>query len=213
MLTVGSDWLGGASYYRNLLFALRDRHEGAVEPVILTSADAVDRLRTQFPGVAVVSISTTSEHRLVGYARRALQLVLGRDLFRERVLRQNRIDVLSHSGYLGARSAVPSIVWIPDFQERAFPEFFPKRDLSARARNLRNSCLHATTILLSSQSAKRDLEAIAGRCAADAEVLSFVADVPAPRNRRREPSLRKNTRCRSSIFTCPISSGCTRIIR
>ncbi len=176
MPAISDGWLGGVSYYRNLLCAIRESQEG-VEPVIFTSASGVDRLRNEFRDVRVVAtllVGTAAIRR----TRRAVQSILDRDPFLEVTMRRERIDILSHSGYLGRRSSVPSMAWIPDFQEQAFPSFFSARELAARLRNVRNSCRHATTVILSSHAARRDLEAIAPGGEALHEVLSFVADVP-----------------------------------
>ena len=181
-------WLGGVSYYRNLLRALVELEEG-VEPVIVTSAAGIERLQREFAGVTIVATALVDAAPVTRRARRAIQAVLDRDPFLEDVLRRERIDILSHSGYLGRRSRVPSMAWIPDFQERAFPSFFSARELAARARNVRNACRHATTVILSSHAAKRDLEAIAPGGKALHEVLPFVANVPrARRSCRSEPS-------------------------
>lgn len=170
-------WLGGVSYYRNLLGGINEAQQG-IEPVILTSASGVDRLRSEFRDVEVVATSLVDSPTTIRRARRALQSLLDRELFMESLLRRERIDLLSHSGYLGRRSRVPSMAWIPDFQERAFPSFFSAAELAGRARNVRNACRHATTVILSSHAAKQDLEAIAPDDEALHEVLPFVANVP-----------------------------------
>lgn len=177
MPATSDGWLGGVSYYRNLLRAVVESQAG-IEPVVVTSAAGVDRLQREFPGVTIAAAALMDAPPLMRRARRVIQSVIDRDPFLESLMRRERIDILSHSGYLGRRSRVASMAWIPDFQERAFPSFFSARELAARARNVSNACKHATTVILSSHAAKRDLEAIGAGGDALHEVLPFVADVP-----------------------------------
>lgn len=175
--TTDEGWLGGTSYYRNLFSAIKDLPARKIEPVLITSRRGVDALKSQFPEMDVTHLPFLDALRVADKARRALQLVAGRDFTLEYVLRANRIDLLSHSGYFGRRSTVPSIAWIPDFQELTYPEFFSRAELASRYRNAIRSSRHASTVLLSSEAALADLRRI-GIGEVDTAVLPFVATVP-----------------------------------
>ncbi len=170
--------MGGVNYFRNLFEALRKLPSCSVEPVVVAgfSSDAsiLDSL-----GAAEKSLySWAGSQGLRWKVRRAMTLGLGRDFIFERYLKARHIQLVSHMGYLGKRAKIPSLVWIPDFQERYFPEFFSAGELESRARENRNVVLNASAILLSSEHAREGLAQISADAAARAYVLPFVASVP-----------------------------------
>lgn len=175
-----TSWLGGTSYYRNLFSAIKDFPERKIEPVLITSGRGHDALKRQFPEVDVLHLPLLDAPRIFGRLRRAMQLMIGRDIFLERALREYEIKLISHSGDFGKRSTVPSITWIPDFQELSFPEFFSADECAARHRNLVKSCRHASRVLLSSNAALSDLRNSGLGNGAETAVLPFVAAVPPP---------------------------------
>lgn len=180
MAGLGQGWLGGVSYFRNLFGALADLPGRRLEPVLIVGrddpADALAALgKFEFIRTPLVDIRSPWWP-----ARRAAQLVLGRDIIFERFLRANRIDVLSHSGYLGRRCSIPSLAWIPDFQELHYPGFFSPQERAARALNAKRCSQHASLIILSSESAQADLNSLSPDGAIRSAVLRFVATVPDP---------------------------------
>ncbi len=101
-------WLGGVSYYRNLLRAICEA-ASRIEPVIFTSAAGLNRVQAEFPDIAVVQTPLVDSAHALQRGRRVFQYFIGRDLFLENTLLQHRIDVLSHAGYLGRRSPIASM--------------------------------------------------------------------------------------------------------
>ena len=172
-------WLGGLSYLRNLFQALRGLTPPRVEPIIIAAAGTDARQLDEFQPIEVLRTSLVDGRPPLWQIRRVSQLYLDRDLLFERFLLRHRIELLSHSGFLGRRSSIPSLSWIPDFQELHFPSFFSAYELAGRQRNLQQCCRHASAILLSSQAAYDDLARAYASCAARAQVLPFVASVPA----------------------------------
>lgn len=175
-----SRWHGGISYFRNLFRALRSLRDARVEPVLIARHDAPQELTDSLDASAVLRTRWVAVGSSRWRMRRACQLYLGRDLPFERYLRHHGIDVLSHSGNLGPRSRVPTLAWIPDLQERHYPEFFDQVEYALRVRNEIEQCRGASRVLVSSESARRDLEVVDPRCGCAAPVLRFVADVPSP---------------------------------
>jgi glycosyltransferase involved in cell wall biosynthesis len=93
----------------------------------------------------------------------------------ESFLQSHRIDVLSHSDFLGRRASLPAICWIGDFQHREQPQFFSRAERVYRDRDFMMQCRHASRILVSSYHAQRGLAAFAPSCVARSRVLQFVA--------------------------------------
>lgn len=180
MAGLGQGWLGGVSYFRNLFGALTDLPGRQLNPVLIVAkddpADALAALG-DFEFIRTQLVDTKS---LWWPVRRAAQIVLGRDVIFERFLRSNRIDVLSHSGYLGRACSIPSLAWIPDFQELHYPGFFSAQECAARALNATRCSRHASMVILSSESAQTDFASISSDGASRSAVLRFVATVPDP---------------------------------
>lgn len=182
-------WHGGIAYFRNLFRALGSVTDSRVEPVLIARRDAPSRLTDDLGASSVLRsrwVEVGSNHWRL---RRACQLYLGQDVPFERYLRRNGIDVLSHSGNLGPRCRVPTLAWIPDLQERHFPGFFDPAEYASRARNETEQCQRASRVLVSSETARRDLERVDPGCGASAAVLRFVADIPAVSDLPSRPEL------------------------
>jgi glycosyltransferase involved in cell wall biosynthesis len=173
-------WLGGISYFRNLISALLDLPDRRIDPVGLTSSDASAQILASFGKFEVIRTDMVKPASVRWRLRRGLQLFAGRDVLLERFLRRHGIALLSHSGYLGRHCPLPALPWIPDFQEMHLPEFFSERERAARTSNVMRCCTHGSGILVSSESALNDLTTLAGPCASRARVLRFAAAVPPP---------------------------------
>lgn len=171
-------WHGGVSYFRNLFEALRDQPSPRVTPVVIARRDVPESLLQGVGAVDVLRSRWVEVGSPWWAVRRACQLRLGRDLPFERFLRRHDIALLSHSGNLGRHCPLPTLAWIPDLQERHLPEFFDAREFDVRVRNECEQCRSATRVLVSSEAARRDLEAVAADCGRRAPVLRFVASVP-----------------------------------
>jgi hypothetical protein len=171
-------WLGGINYFRNLLTAIDELAERRIEPVIITSTDVAPGLTEGFPPFETLQTILVEAGSLPWKARRFLQIYAKRDVFFEAFLKKHQIVALSHSGHLGRFCPIPTLPWIPDFQELHLPEYFSNAERTSRARIANEACRHATAVLFSSQTAAADFARSAANCRAGAEVLPFVAAVP-----------------------------------
>src|SRR5258708_3573983 len=100
------------------------------------------------------------------------------DAIESMFLRKKGIQVLFGISDRGPHFKLPLALWIPDFQHRHFPEMFSQQEIERRDRNLRQAARHARAIILSSQSAFKDLEAFAPEAVHKTSVLKFVAQLP-----------------------------------
>jgi glycosyltransferase involved in cell wall biosynthesis len=173
-------WLGGISYFRNLLSALVSLPDPRIAPLIFAGRSTDPRVLAQFPVLPTVRSAMLDSRSLSWQARRGVAKLIGRDLGLEYLLRQHDVQILSHQGFLGRLGNIPALGWIPDFQERHLPEFFHASELSARARKLALFSHVCSRVILSSYDAKSDLNVLDAGCAARARVLQFVADAAAP---------------------------------
>src|SRR5437879_2642421 len=93
-------WLGGISYYRNLLSAIMDLPERRIDPVLIASARNYDTIKGQFPDAKIVRLPLLDASAIVGKTRRVMRVLFGRDILLERALGYEGFEILSHSTYL-----------------------------------------------------------------------------------------------------------------
>lgn len=179
MIRVGialeSTWLGGVSYYRNLLHAIAALPDRRIEPVLLIGQLAPDAILAGFPPVEVIRTGLLDRRSPSWLVRRGLQQAFARDPLLESLLHHHGVDVLSHSGILGRSSTIPAICWIPDFQHREMPQFFTRPQRWYRDASLRLQCDHAARLILSSEDARRALTSFRPSAVARSRILRFVA--------------------------------------
>ena len=169
------EWQGGINYFRNLLTALYDLPGRSIEAVVFTGRRAPERHFDGFPPVEIVRTSMVDTGTPAWFVRKVWHRATSRDGLLESLLGQHRIDVLSHSGWLGRNSNIPAIGWIQDFQHLHLPGNFSAAEVASRNKAFRNLCRHCAKIILSSHNARADLAGFAPECAARSEVLQFVA--------------------------------------
>jgi glycosyltransferase involved in cell wall biosynthesis len=172
-------WLGGVNYRANLLRAIVANPNRKIEPVILASPAIPSSFFDSFPPVEIIRASINNGTGRLRYVHEIAKRALGRDPMVERLLRAARIDILSHSGQIGARANLPTIGWIGDFQHRRLPEFVSAAEVAARDRLLGRYCDFCSTILLSSYDAQRDLAEFAPAAIPKSRVLRFVSGLGA----------------------------------
>ncbi|MVZ98457.1 glycosyltransferase [Sphingorhabdus sp. IMCC26285] len=155
----GKGWFGGWMYMQNLVRALAGGDATDIETVLFIGPDRFEnpeiRLLADLPRTRVVSDPAFDETGLrcnVGWT-----LATGRNAAVLGAYNREKVDVaLDPALYLGWRSEIPSIAWIPDFQHRHMPHMFSrgaywKRDLGFRAQ-----IGSAAAVMLSSEDAERD---------------------------------------------------------
>jgi len=179
----GKHWLGGTNYLLNLISAL---HEAAspIHPVVFTGR-AVDDSQLKPMYEYLREPPVRSELWDSNWKRRFRtldSLVLQRDSMVENLFRSRGIDVVfQHSAWYGFRFSLPTIAWIADFQHRRLPQMFTKSNFWKRELGYKALSYSATTIMVSSESAKKDCLEYYPASAEKIEVLPFaVRDVGIP---------------------------------
>lgn len=174
-------WMGGLNYFKNLIEAVHGSYPDEVEFVVLTGTKVNMGLRQTFPPVEVVSDRIFDRFSLPWIARKLTQKYRLSDPILHRLLNLNRIDVLSHSGYLGQSALIPAVAWVPDFQHLHLPQFFRRWDIHRRTAEIARIAKASTKIIVSSQSAFNDLIQIDPDARSKSDVLRFLG--PRPTNR------------------------------
>lgn len=168
-------WLGGVSYFRNLLNALYALPDRKIEAVIFTAARMQEKYFDGFPAVQIVRSRLFDRGTLPWLMRKVWIKSFSRDFLLERLLERHSISVLSHSGWLGERASIPAIGWIPDFQHVHLPHCFDSNEVVLRNREYRRLCRYCSAVIVSSHSAQADLEKFDAHAHAHSHVLQFVS--------------------------------------
>lgn len=170
-------WLGGLNYFKNLIRAVDDVVPQRLEFVVFTGSKVDEKLLANWP-LEIVRDAMFDRFGSRWIARKLFQKFLLSDPLLQALLVRQRIDVLSHSGYLGRRSDIPCIGWIPDFQHIHLPDVFRRWDIVRRNAEIERIVLASTSVVVSSMSACADLLQIAPQANTKVEVLRFVGEAP-----------------------------------
>ena len=179
-------WTAGAHYYGNLFRALRQldaaRRPRVVVVVPPYKRDAgYDTYRTLADDV--IEIPEAPPMGFLRYQLRRAEHRLGRLAGREsdfeRLLRANGVDALFACWQeWGPGFGIPVLGWIPYFQHKHYPEYFPAEENRQRDELFDRIAANCPRIVLSSEDARRDYERFIPQFADKARVLRFVAQVP-----------------------------------
>lgn len=176
----GQIWLGGTSYFRNLLTALADLPERKIQTVLLTGSNSRPELLAELPLADWHCPPSLQRYSARWIARKLLAGLSNSDRLLERDLLALNIDALFHSGHLGPAARVPVLAWIPDFQHLRLPQNFSPQELRQRDRQYTARCRFASRILVSSKNVRKDLADFCPEAVPKCRVLPFVANVPDP---------------------------------
>jgi len=172
-------WAGGYNYQSNLFVAL-DRHcKGEIAPVLFAGqeddTEEVAALAT-IPGVTIVR-SPAFDRRRAGLLN---AIALGLDGPAAAAFRAAGVDVVFESArFFGWRLPLPAIAWFPDFQHRRLQHLFSRTAFWRRDLGFRAQIASHRSILLSSNSALRDLRAFYPDLSNNIAVVQFASEPPA----------------------------------
>ncbi len=153
-------WRGGYEYIKNLLYCLKKLPKTKIKPIIIT--DHISKV-SDFKDLKPIKIIKTNHVKRTNIYRmfhKILLMLFNKNIFFENFLKKNKIDVMSHFYFLGNKSFIKSLNWIPDFQEINTPEYLDFKKILFRKFNLYLASKHSSKILLSSNTVKKDLKKI-----------------------------------------------------
>lgn len=171
--------MGGFNYLLNLLAGLARFESVRVCPFLFCGDDAPDDDIAAFEAIEGITIIRSYVFNKKN-RRNALfySLLTGVDLGTVDCFKQNQIDVIFESAtFHGWRLNLPTIAWFPDLQHRQMPELFPRMRWFKREIGFRFQLLTGRCILLSSESARKDLMRFYPNMASKTEVLRFPAKI------------------------------------
>jgi glycosyltransferase involved in cell wall biosynthesis len=180
-------WLGGINYYRGLIYALSSLPDRRIQPVIVTGSQPSAALIEAIGDVELLRTPLLDKHSASWLMAKGWRTLFGTDPMLEGYLHRHGISVVSHAPYIGRTKQLLTIGWIPDFQYKYLPDFFPQHELKLRESNNRKICRNSDAVIASSHAARRDLLEFAPNLNPEqALVLQFTSGI---RRGQRIPSL------------------------
>jgi glycosyltransferase involved in cell wall biosynthesis len=174
---VSVGWQGGINYFKSLFLALQATPDTSITPVAFVGRKT-NVQKFAFPANVETVRDPAMDWRSPQWSLdRWLSKNLHRSPFASRALLRAGVSLVSHAGPTGTRR-IRNIAWIPDFQHLHLPQFFTAKELRERTAAFQSFLRNSEAVLVSSHSARRDLEAFAPRYGHKARVLRFCAVPP-----------------------------------
>ena len=168
-------WSGGINYFKNLISAIYSIKDRKIEVIIFTGIKKGGEIPNDFPKIKLIRYSFFDQKSLSWYLRYAFKKVFNFDFFLEYACKKNKINVISHSGYIGRYSKISCIGNIFDFQHKYMPELFGNHELLSRNKQFEKLSKFCDTIIVSSVASKLDYIKFYPKYSKKVQVLRFVS--------------------------------------
>jgi len=168
-----NSWQGGVNYIHNLLFSLKLLKTDKIK------VKFISRINNYNLKKKVIYCKYLDNnfffYRFFILLRYISLFILNKDFFLENFFKKKNIKLIFNLAFVGSSSTTKSISWIPDFQERLFPEFFSLKDRLVRRINNYFLVRHSTIIVVSSKTIyKQFIKFYGKRFITKVRVLRFV---------------------------------------
>jgi glycosyltransferase involved in cell wall biosynthesis len=198
-------WTGGLVYLKNTLHVIQSRLAREIEASVFLSPAEHSRFGAELgalvDGRLIVDPAIGDSGRGRSLAR---ALLTGRDFALERTLCAARVDVALEVGqFYGARFGLPVIAWLPDLQHRCMPEMFTRTNWWRRDIAFRMQIRSGRTLMLSSKTARDDMERFYPRSRGHGHVVRFAVDLDIAGYRARATEIRASYRLPERFLFLP----------
>jgi glycosyltransferase involved in cell wall biosynthesis len=170
------DWLGGKNYFSSLFRAVEVIKSADVQFVFITGVKTATTLPEEFSFLEVVRTPLMDRLHPLWLARQVSLRGANADPLFARFLHTLNVDVLSHSGHVGANSGIRTAPWLYDFQFMHLPELWQPRHIRWAEQRYRAACKNGDALIVSSNHALSDLNRFAPWCSKPKHVLKFVSN-------------------------------------
>ncbi len=167
-------WIGGFNYYRNLLFALSAVNKSTVEPIVFLGTQGDPTFANEISEfVKIQKVRFLDKWSPTWIIWKVSKFIFNSDFILNVFLAKYNIDIFSHSSVVNI-PGVKTLNWIPDFQHLHLPEMFSKKEIKRRDQLFLNLAKHSDGIIVSSQSASKDLLKMISPNTDKIHILKFV---------------------------------------
>jgi glycosyltransferase involved in cell wall biosynthesis len=175
-------WLGGTYYILNLVNALNVLEENnKPELVIFSNPKDFEILSkdTQYPHLIFEYLSDNPQSKFLRLMNKLSKKIIGNKIFKSYCTEP--VDAVFPYRSNAFFKKIPNekrIYWIPDFQEKHFPEFYSKEHLANEKIKNSDIVLTAKKLVLSSESALNDLKTYYPEFRVKPYVVHFAVKIP-----------------------------------
>jgi glycosyltransferase involved in cell wall biosynthesis len=175
-------WIGGTYYITNLIGAL-DNLPDADKPELIILSNKKDFKYlcslVSYPFLIFDELNENPNLKLLKTLNRVSQRLIKKKIFKRRFNEEVlAVFPFRNVNYLENVAAEKKIFWIPDFQEKHYPEFYSQEHLERELEVNTKIVTESKKLLLSSQDAENDLKKYYPNYKTTPFVVHFAVDVP-----------------------------------
>lgn len=173
VLSLDTSWQGGINYFKNLFNSIYSLPNRQLDLVVFLGTKNLHLILDDLPAVQIVISSAFDRYSLLWWFRKFFQKLVCKDPILWFLIRQHKIDLLSHFNESVLLKNTPIIAWIPDFQHIRIPDFFAKKEINARNKFFKFLAKTSNIVILSSYDANNDFVSFSPKYAEKVRVLQF----------------------------------------
>jgi glycosyltransferase involved in cell wall biosynthesis len=144
--------------------------------VFITGRRTQTSLPDEFPFLEVIRTPLLDRLKPAWLSRQLMLRAFDTDPLMAKWLRNQRVDVLSHSEQLGPNPGIKTVPWLYDFQFMHLPEYWHPKHIRWAEQRYRAACRNSNALIVSSHHALGDLNRFAPWCSLPKHVLQFVSN-------------------------------------
>lgn len=154
-------WTGGENYLRNMLTVVQQRLSGVLEPIVFLTPEENAVVGQSLSGLLTEPPEVSEKVATFGRgAGLKAAIARGVDGPAAAAFIARRCDVVFEPAlFYGWRFPLPVVAWMPDFQHRYMRKMFSWSGRTRREIGFRAQIASGRTVMLSSETARRDAEA------------------------------------------------------
>lgn len=175
-------WIGGTYYILNLVHVLNHLNDNEKPHLVIFSNSADFKIlqkETSYPYLEFEEFSENPKVKFFAFLNKITSKVFNIKLIKRRY--SKNIDAIfpyQNNNYINSINAAKRVYWIPDFQEKHFPEYYSSEHL--KNEKVKNSWIieNSKKLLLSSHDAKKDLVEFYPNYKTKPFVVHFAVKIP-----------------------------------
>ena len=175
-------WVGGTYYTVNLVHTLNLLTEED-KPEIVAFSNEEDFIKlqkeTQYPYLKYEAFEQRKLYVLLRIINKITSKLFKKFIFKQQYKGYlDALFIMQRSGYLESIPFEKRIYWIPDFQDKHYPEFFTQEGLATKHERSQWIANDARNIILSSEAVKKDWEEFYPNYKGKTRVVHFAVTHP-----------------------------------
>jgi hypothetical protein len=148
------NWGGGVSYFKNFLELIKENN--SLELMIFTDDKNFVKERIT-KNNRVIEANFLKKNSFYFFVCKFINFIFNKNIFLYFLLLKYKVDVLSHRRLFKNRK-IKVIGWIPDLQNKVYPNFFPNATLRERENYIYNEIKNSDKIFVSSNQIKKEFK-------------------------------------------------------